>query len=86
MKYKHQPSRQQIDGLEIALTKDKKGKIKGFTVWANGYWVLDGSIMKDKTEDCCRIYTGNRVQDLQFEYDQKGGFLELRSKKLNLKN
>jgi hypothetical protein len=86
MKYKHQPTREEINGLKIDVKKDKKGNIKGFTIWADGYWVLDGSVMKDKDEDTCRIFTGNRVQNLHFEYSDGsknypyGAYLELRSK------
>lgn len=90
MKYKHQPTRAQINGLRIETKKDRKGNIKGVTIWADGYWVLDASVMKDKDEKVCRVYTGSRVQPLQFEYFEcknKGytleNFLELRAKKKN---
>lgn len=85
MKYKHQPTRKQINDLRIDIKKDKKGNIKGFTIWADGYWVLDGSVLKDKDESFCRIYLGNRVQELQFEHLETkeyplSRYLELRSK------
>jgi hypothetical protein len=84
-KYRYQPTREQIDGLSISLHKNKKGETVGVTIWSDGHWVLDASIMKDKGEEFCRIYTGNRVQPLQFEYFEGNGgsqpFLELRSKK-----
>lgn len=82
-KYKHQPTRKQVDGLEISLHKDKKGKTKGFTIWSDGLWVLDGSCLKDKDENTCRINLGHRNSTLQFEHFKNsfdGEFLELRSK------
>lgn len=88
-KYKHQPTRKQIKDLRIEVVKDKKGKIKGFTVWTGDFWVLDGSVMKDRDEVACRVYTGNKNRPIQFEYFEKGNvcgnFLELRSKDKPLK-
>lgn len=86
MKYKHQPTRKQINDLQIDIKKTRAGRIKGFTIWSNGRWVLDGSVFKDKDEEACRIYTGQRNADLQFEYFETlnypcGNYLELRSKK-----
>lgn len=83
-KYQHQPKRRQIDNLRIEVIK-KRGKIVGVVIWNGKTWVLDASIMKDKDEEFCRVYTGHRNQSLQFEYfEQKGAygqnFLELRSK------
>lgn len=87
MKYKHQPTREEINGIRIDVKKDKKGNIKGFTIWADGYWVLDGSVMKDKDEDACRVYIGHHIHNLQFEFFEgiknsiiQDSYLELRSK------
>lgn len=90
-KYKHQPTRKEIEGLTIEVKK-RKGKIHGVTIWADGYWVLDASVMKDKDEGACRIFTGNRHNNLQFEYFEGRSnthplenYLELRAKKKDTK-
>jgi hypothetical protein len=66
-KYTRNPTNKQIQALKIFTEKDKKGNIKGFTVWSDGRWVLDASTMKDD-KNVCKIHLGFRHTPLQFEY------------------
>lgn len=84
MKYKKAPLKTDIDSLRIEINK-KGNRIVGFTVWAGKFWVLDGSVMLDRGEESVRVFTGNRNNNLQFEYIEGRGYplenyLELRRK------